>query len=74
MLQRSILEKMMLVEKTLQSAATEMPAIGPVVNDLIQQFRARVGPIVLSQSAPDQSQQGGIGALVAGPSPAPATS
>ena len=67
---------MMLAEKAMQQAATMMPALAPVVQDLIQQFRQRIGAIVLqSQGDQSQPQGGGLSSLLAGSgASAPATS
>lgn len=73
-LAKAVLEKMMIVEKTLQDAATIMPALAPVVGDLIQQFRARVGAIVLQSQGETQQPAGGMSALLGGGASAPATS
>lgn len=73
-MQQAVLEKMMIVEKTLQDAATIMPALSPVVSDMIQQFRSRVGAIVLQSSQQGDQQPQGLSSLLSGGSPAPATS
>lgn len=75
-LTQAVLEKMMLAEKAMEDAATIMPALAPVIQDLTQQFRSRVGAIVLqAQQGSDQAPSSGISALLGGSGPsAPATS
>ena len=72
-MQQAVLEQMMLAEKAMQQAATIMPALGPVIGDLISQFRARVGAIVL-QGQQNQGAGNQIGSLLQGGAGAPATS
>lgn len=64
--QQAVLEKMMLAEKAMQDAATLMPALAPVIEDLTQQFRARVGAVVLNQQQGADQPPTGLSALLGG--------
>jgi len=69
------MEQMMLAEKAMQQAATMMPALAPVIQDLVQQFRSRVGAMVLQGDQTQPQGGGGLSSLLAGSGgSAPATS
>lgn len=64
--QQAVLEQMMLAEKAMQQAATMMPALAPVIQDLTQQFRARIGAVLQQGDQTQPQGGGGLSSLLAG--------
>lgn len=64
--QQSIMEKMMTVEKLLGDISDIKPEAGPIISDLVQQMRARLGKVVMQQgpSAPSGGQLANLSGLV----------
>lgn len=62
--QQSVIEKLMLVEKTLRDAAGIMPDLSPIVDDVVSRLRQGAGRLLV------QSSQGG-GQAGASPQPPP---
>ena len=54
---QAVLEKMMLIEKTMQDVATIMPELSTVMNSLVSQMRQKAGAIVLNSQDSGGGQQ-----------------
>jgi len=72
--QGAVVERLMLAEKALRSAATILPELTPVIDDVVSRLRAGAGRIVLGQAppAPPNPVAQLMGAMGAGaPAPQP---